>query len=352
MPPQRASRHPESLRTEPYPIRSLLGGVAAPAAEVRETQTKSGITPAEFFAQIHERYQRAVRVGRHGPLVVRGKPSTGCLFMDVERIGRPKYRLTKEFLTCFFDLIATEVRDIMRVHDRTLRRARTWCGVTRWPRVVVLTNTHPVLNVPEIQRLRLSYMDWALANDHYAYEMLYEAHKKAGCSLEGIPPPPPVQEVPVPAPPPPPLALSRKVKLPDRVARDRAEALRNFAASLPSAEETANCFAHLHPAQKGIGFADRLPSSEEYSAPPLSQPAEYFQAPFSGVGPVQTKEPAPERQPQLPRVDLPEFDQELADAIAQWDSDDDGVGVAAWDSAGRATPDLSELMCAGGYADL
>jgi len=177
---------------------------------VVERSSQPKMSPAQYYAALRACVENSERRSADGPLVARvpDVPSALSQFMEIQRFGRPNFKISKAFFSCFFDLILPDVRDILRVSDKALRRIRNWVGVSHWPRIVVMTNTHPALNVHEVLKARIAMMGWALDNDFCAYEMLFLAHHKAGCSMDGFPVPPQLQ-----GPPPTSFAPARQHQL-------------------------------------------------------------------------------------------------------------------------------------------
>ena len=110
---------------------------------------------------------------------------------DVLRNDGVKLSLTPQFMALFYDLTVPQAIDVLCIPSRTMRRLRVWCGLSRWPRQLVLDRKHPVLNAESVRSERKNIMQWAWDNrDPMLYGMLYRAHQYAGCSMRGVPLPP------------------------------------------------------------------------------------------------------------------------------------------------------------------
>jgi pyruvate/2-oxoglutarate dehydrogenase complex dihydrolipoamide acyltransferase (E2) component len=102
-----------------------------------------------------------------------------------------KLSVTPQFMALFYDITVHQATAVLCLSDRTMRRLRVWCGLSRWPRQLVLENRHPVLTTDAVRQERRSIMKWAWEQrDSVLYGMLYHAHKLAGCRMAGIPAPP------------------------------------------------------------------------------------------------------------------------------------------------------------------
>jgi hypothetical protein len=107
---------------------------------------------------------------------------------DIMRGDGVKLSVTPQFMALFYDLTVPQAIDVLGIPMRTMRRLRVWCGLSRWPRQIVLDNKHPVLTVDAVRKERRNIMQWALDNrDAMLYGMLYKAHQLAGCAMQGVP---------------------------------------------------------------------------------------------------------------------------------------------------------------------
>jgi hypothetical protein len=386
---------PSTLNSLPSTLNSLPSTLNSPHI-IPSLSPKRPSTPEEYFASLKSIHNQAVRRTPNGPLVIQVKPLLNTRFFQMERIGRPKFLLTKAIFSCFFDLLVSEAREIMKIQDKTMRRIRSWCGVNRWPRNVILSNTHPVLNIPEVKRQRLSLMGWSVTHDPFCYEMLYHAHKKAGCGMEGLPPPRFADTVAD-------LTTHEDVKShshpdgvkslshPEMDLSDLSEEAKQF--TMPCSEVQAQLVSHFlngqakkspsnaeakeflsnaeakeflsnaeakeflsnAEAKEFLSNAEARKSSMPLVRHMLERPAspvfpdcsdpepEYFEAPFSGTGQQQSSEPkGPDPFSSVVYPPLPDFDKELADYMGGWTSDEEEH--PGWDLERAPTPTLSEAL--------
>jgi hypothetical protein len=104
---------------------------------------------------------------------------------DVMRIDGFKLRITPQMLALFYDLQVCQATTILNISKRTMRNVRNWCNLSRWPRDILMSNTHPVLTVDAVRSERISVMLSARAsNETLLYDMLRAAHELSGCSVE------------------------------------------------------------------------------------------------------------------------------------------------------------------------
>ena len=277
MPPLRACR-PRDL--EAYG--QYLKVRTHPVPQSQNARATTTVSPEEFYAFLRSTHEQAQRKGKEGKLNVTGEANTQREFIEVDRNGRPKMKITRAFLSCFFDLAIPEVGEILLLPERVLRRVKTWAGLTWWPRKIVVTNTHPIYNRLAVRNKRLEMLQWTMENrDFYGYEALYSAHKKAGCRMDGIPPPLEVRDLP---------GLCARL-----ISQPRAEP----ESRIPVAEAEA--------------IVERSPvCREEPVAAPTCEEAQT----------------------------IPDFDQELADYVGGWDFSE----TWDWDAGGRATPTVEDII--------
>jgi hypothetical protein len=193
MPPQRAScpediaiasaiaAHPFSAADRSRPLFEL----------VPPTARGSSAPPEEYFASLRAAVESAPRTG---PFQVhrvdRSKVSRLHEVYDVMRTDGVKFRVTPQFLVLFYDLTVPQAEAVLGLTHVVMRRLRVWCGLSRWPRQVLLDGKHPVLRLSAVREERLEMMRWAYQNrQEFLYAMLHAAHRLASCDTEGLPSP-------------------------------------------------------------------------------------------------------------------------------------------------------------------
>lgn len=181
MPPPNSKKVIVQIRTvdsEDYLARPAVRA----AAKVDPASYFEGLRAAAELAQA----QRACQF----KLIDRTKRSSLHTHCEVVRTDGVKLLVTEELMRCFYDLSVPQAREILGVPERTLRRLREWCGVTRWPRACMLTKTHPTYTFRRVREHRHAMMLRAQADDPFVYGLLYEAHKLGHCDVSAMPLPP------------------------------------------------------------------------------------------------------------------------------------------------------------------
>ena len=145
---------------------------------------KANQAPPDFFFQVLKKsVQNATRDDPFGiKLVDRSKKSLYFSQMNIPRAQRPPYIMTKRLFCCFLDIPLANAVYILGVSERVMRKLRTWCGVTRWPR-------NDIVQQKVVLRERLKLMEEICESDPYGYEMLYRVHQTAGYDMSPLPNP-------------------------------------------------------------------------------------------------------------------------------------------------------------------
>lgn len=143
----------------------------------------SAESPSAFFQTLQHSVQCASRDDPFGlRLVDRSKKSLFFSQMNIPRAKRPAYIITKRFFCCFLDIPLSNALYILGVSERVMRKLRTWCGVTRWPR-------NDIVQHKVVMRERLKLMEEICESDQYGYEMLFQVHETAGYDMSLMPRP-------------------------------------------------------------------------------------------------------------------------------------------------------------------
>ena len=145
---------------------------------------KANQAPPDFFFQVLKKsVHNASRDDPFGiKLVDRSKKSLYFSQMNIPRAQRPPYIMTKRLFCCFLDIPLANAVYILGVSERVMRKLRTWCGVTRWPR-------NDIVQQKVVLRERLKLMEEICESDPYGYEMLYRVHQTAGYDMSPLPNP-------------------------------------------------------------------------------------------------------------------------------------------------------------------
>lgn len=164
---------------------------AMPIQVIPPTPKLAHVQPGEVYAAMLASASRAPRESAaQVRLVDRTQTSSLHEHYDVMRNDGRKLRASPQLLVCFYDLTVPDATDVLGIPIRTMKHLRKWCGLTRWPRATLLANVHPVLTLKAVRSERLNVMRWAFeAGQDFIYGLLYEAHVKAGCSVQGLPVP-------------------------------------------------------------------------------------------------------------------------------------------------------------------
>lgn len=250
--------------------------------------------PDVFFQALKKSVQSATKADPFGmKLVDRSKKSLFFSQMNIPRAQRPPYIMTKRFFCCFLDIPLSNAVYILGVSERVMRKLRTWCGVTRWPR-------NDIVQQKVVLRERLKLMEEICESDPYGYEMLYRVHQTAGYDMSPLPDPrdfdseaPDIRQKQIEA-----VKAALECPAPDykTVCQDFSRVAK---VKLPSLEEKMR---HV----ENFICSKFLPAVEEQH-----QQAEQKEA--------EQEEPFPRHEEQVPAAAEVDWDKELGDCLDCWD---------------------------------